>query len=449
MSGEVRQLSGATRPIDDGAARPEGRWQIASLSRFWSVTLLIAAGALLLRVAYVALLSHRALSGDGLWYHLQAQDNANGVWFLNPFNGQPTALHPPAWDLVITALARFGLDTLVQQQFAVCLIGTTTVVVMAAVGRRVAGDRAGWIAAGIAAVWPGMLFARSLLSESLLLLLVACVALAAYRVRDRASPDRVVVLGVAIGLLLLTRSEEALVVALVAMPVIVAGSRAQGSSATRTAALTFVGVAVAGLLVSPWMLYNQGRFSRDVLLSNGLGNLVGGSYCHSSFYGPLTGAEDNGCVYIRLAAHPGIDESQQDHVLRTDAINYAEKNLGRLPMVLVAREGRAFGFYSPLQEAHREATWGNAPLAKVELALVGFWLLVIPSVVGGWILRRRGVPIYPLAAFVVVVAVSVAATQGSFRYRAAANVPIALFAAVAIDVALTRWWRRAPLLAAA
>jgi hypothetical protein len=54
------------------------------------------------------------------------------------------------------------------------------------------------------------------------------------------------------------------------------------------------------------------------------------------------------------------------------------------------------------------------------------------------ILRRRRVPIFPLLVLVVSVVISVSVTIGETRYRAVAEVPLVLGAAVALDAGLGR-----------
>ena len=73
-----------------------------------------------------------------------------------------------------------------------------------------------------------------------------------------------------------------------------------------------------------------------------------------------------------------------------------------------------------------------------DLRLVTYWILLVPAIFGSIALRRRRVPLYPLLAFIVTVVLSVAVTYGETRYRAAAEVSIALLAAVGIDAFIPR-----------
>jgi hypothetical protein len=70
------------------------------------------------------------------------------------------------------------------------------------------------------------------------------------------------------------------------------------------------------------------------------------------------------------------------------------------------------------------------------MGLFTYWLLLVPAVAGIVALRRRRRAVYPLLAFVATVVVTVAVVYGETRYRAAAEVPLVLLAAVGIDAGL-------------
>jgi hypothetical protein len=68
---------------------------------------------------------------------------------------------------------------------------------------------------------------------------------------------------------------------------------------------------------------------------------------------------------------------------------------------------------------------------------------MLPFAIAGAIaLRRRRMPLSPLLAVIATVAVTVAITFGSTRYRAPADVAIGLLAAVGIDALVEAWSHR-------
>jgi 4-amino-4-deoxy-L-arabinose transferase-like glycosyltransferase len=253
--------------------------------------------------------------------------------------------------------------------------------------------------------------------------------LLAYRFRDRSSTGGVVLLGCMCGLLALTRSEQILVLPLLVFPLILAAAKAD-----RRRLVVWLGLATATTLVvvAPWTIFNLGRFHRPVLLSNGFGAAAVTGNCQIAYYGAETGYGDLRCLPLFAKGDQSLQDTEDAHT----ALTYAEGHLSRLPVVLVAREGRTFGFWNPFQQATIDAQWMGTWVGVTRLSLVGYWLLLVPAVVGGVVLRRRRVAIFPLLSFVAIAAVAVLPTIGDVRYRATAEIPLILLASVAVDAAL-------------
>ncbi len=420
---------------------------------------LLTTGALVLRLIIVYQTRFDYLGdGDGFTYSLEANLNAAGKWFVNPYSRAPDALHPPGWTFVLTVWAWLGGHSWLSEQVLASGIGSATVAVLGLAGRRIAGDRAGLVAAGIAAVYAGLwVYERPLFSETLLLLGIAVFILIAYRFRDRPSGRRAVGLGVMCGLLALTRSEQILVLPLLVVPLI---WTAKGTTACRRIGwLSLAGLSML-VVLAPWTIFNLGRFQRPVFLSNNLGSAMRQGSCDATFYGSVpprsysaflrgsTGPGQVGWFELRCLEAVQGDQSVADAAYRDAAVAYTEQHLSRLPIVLIAREGRAFGYWDPLQQVTLDSHWESPPALFAStsyvpaaiwvgrLGLVEYWLLLLPAVAGAVILRRRRVPIYPLLVFVATSVIAVAVTFGEIRYRAAAELPIVLLAAVAIDAAL-------------
>jgi len=75
----------------------------------------------------------------------------------------------------------------------------------------------------------------------------------------------------------------------------------------------------------------------------------------------------------------------------------------------------------------------GTPRHYIEAGFIVMWALQISAIVGVVVLRRRGEPVYLLLAFIASVILGIALTYGQTRFRAPAEVPLALLAAVAID----------------
>ncbi len=417
---------------DRPRVRSFGRWLAA-----------IGAAALGLRVLIVVLSRGNRVTGDGYEWSKQGNLNAAGHWFVSAFSLRPDALRPPVWAFVLTLWAFLGQHDWFQQQLLACAIGTGTVVVIGLVGRRLAGDRAGLLAAGIAAVYAGLwVYERALLSETLLLLEVAIMILLAYRFRDRPSLSGAAVLGGMCGLLALTRSEQILVLPLLILPLMFA---ARGVSLRRRVAWIAVAMAATAIVASSWTIFNLDRFQRPVLLSNGFGAAAASGNCNLTYYGSEIGYGDLRCLPLYTKGDQSVQDTEDAHI----GLKYAEGHLSRLPLVLFAREGRTFGFWNPFQQATIDAKWMSSWVGVTRLALVSYWLLLVPAVAGGIVLRRRRVALYPLLTFVAIAAIAVLPTIGDVRYRASAEIPIVLLAAVAIEAVLpskgSAPFRRTPL----
>jgi 4-amino-4-deoxy-L-arabinose transferase-like glycosyltransferase len=413
-----------------------------SPGRFSFSLTIVAVAALSLRIIVILLSRDEGVGGDGFGYFVQANWNDTGRWFV-VFNGRPEAHHPPAWVLLLTAWVWTGQHSVFSQQVLACVVGTATVVVVGLAGRRLGGDRVGLIAAGIAAVYAGFwVYERALLSETLLLLVVAVMIFLAYGYLGRPSVGRAAALGATCGLLVMTRSEQVLVLPLLLVPLILTTKNVDWR-----ARIGWLAIAVASMIVvvAPWTIYNLGRFERPVILSTGFGTAALTGSCSTTFSGADIGYNSLGCLLT--VSHPSKDESifdiQEEHV----ALSYTQNHLSRVPLVVFAREGRAFGYWNPFQQTMLDNAFQKVPpvfktapttVWVYDLRLITYWILLVPAIAGGVILRRRRVPLYPLLAFIVTVVLTVAVTYGETRYRAAAEVPIALLAAVGIDAFIPR-----------
>ena len=141
-----RRLPGAPSPSDvRGFRRPLG---------------LIVLASLVIRVLYTVLIGRHATGvGDYFYYHGIANLLADGRGFVDPFltteqRPYPSALHPPAWPVLLALASKLGVTTELGHRLVGCVAGAAVVGLVGLLGRRVAGPRAGLIAAGLAALTP-------------------------------------------------------------------------------------------------------------------------------------------------------------------------------------------------------------------------------------------------------------------------------------------------------
>ena len=276
---------------------------------------------------------------------------------------------------------------------------------------------------------------------------IALVLLLAYWYHERPSMRRIVLLSAVCALLSLARPEQLALFVLLVVPLVLL---------TRTLAWKrrigwlAASAAVALLLFAPWAIFNATRFKEPVLLSTGLGATMASGACDAVFSGDLLGhydqrplseqqADSGACVYPHFGELASLDRSEADLRMRRIALRYTRRHLSQLPKVIVAREGRTFSLYRPFQEVQLASAWSKSPTWVGYLWTAMYWVLAPFALAGAVLLKRRRVLLYPLLVEFVIVAISAATTFGLIRYRAAAEVPLLILSAVALD-RVWKWW---------
>ena len=317
--------------------------------RFWRTLLLIVLAALVLRVGYVLVAKrHEPALGDQIYYVAQANTLARGDGFTDPRDGSQTAEHPPLTALALTPTAwvaeqlSSGGDHLLAMRLTMTAFGALVVLVIGLLGRSVAGNRAGLLAAAIAAVYPNLWMNDGLvMSETLATLSVALAILLTYRFIRSPRPSTAAWVGVAIALAMLARAELGLLLPLMVLPVAL---MLRVLSFRRQLLLFLLTCAVSLAVVSPWLIANLTRFDKPVLFSTNDGLTLCGANLHRTWYGEGTGvwALDSASFPV-----PKGDRSVVSNALRHDGLQFIQDHLSRLPVVVGVREARVWSFYAP------------------------------------------------------------------------------------------------------
>ena len=371
--------------------------------------------------------------GDGFYYSFYANTLASGRWFVNPFTGAPTADHPPLTVLVL-APASWLFNSTFAQRVSMVLVGTATVAIIGLIGRRVGGNRVGIVAALIALANPNLWINDSLtMSESLAALFVALLVWSGLALADEPNLRRSIVTGLTLGVSLLARSELGWFIPLMVRPSLLGARAISWPARARLVAVT---LACAGLLLTPWIAWNATRFAKPVWLSNNAGGAISGANCDATYFGHHIGGWNLDCG----TAHdrPTSDGSENSSRGVSAGLSYVGHHLGRLPVVVLAREGRMFGFFQPQSEVDTNTSEGR-PRAASWAALIAFWLLLIPSAVGMRTIARQGQRgwIWPFVACFGCSVLTAATFYGIPRFRISLDVAMCLLAAVPI----ADWWR--------
>jgi hypothetical protein len=397
------------------------------------------------RFAYVlAFRRDRLLGGDAYFYHYGASLLVHGKGFIAPLQylalhtRLEAADHPPLYILFLSIPSALGLDTTLAHMLWSSCLGAATVVVAGLVGRRVAGNRAGLIAAALVAISPNVwVYDGTVLSETLAIFTGTLVLLLAYRAWELPTVRRVCALGAACGFAMLARSELVLLVPALAWPVALLADRSSWRTRLlRTGGATLVALAI----VSPWVVYNLARFHHPVFLSSQLEATLAGANCDDTYHGQNIGLFS--CV-VPYPQKANDDESDTAQALRRPAEDYITAHLSRAPAVVGARIGRVTGLFHVGQQIDIDDLVENRerPLA-IACVLAGYATGL--AALGGAVvlLRRRGPPLFPLVVMVAVTVFTIGASYGNDRFRASAETALLILAAVALDAVLLSGIRR-------
>src|SRR3954468_22336200 len=170
--------TGSTGRCESCTAGSAYAWAVRLPGSFTARLALAVALGLIVRVAYVLIAARKiAPIGDAVTYHEWARTIAAGTGWVHVPHAEiglvnvaprPSAEHPPLVSLVLAGLLMLGPTGDTAQRLIMCVAGAVTVLFVGLAGREAAGERAGFIAALIASVYPLLWVADgSLLSESL------------------------------------------------------------------------------------------------------------------------------------------------------------------------------------------------------------------------------------------------------------------------------------------
>lgn len=398
--------------------------------------------ALMVRATAIARWSRRLpLEGDQAFYHDQAEDLARwlGFTYRHPAGENvTTAVHPPLHSTLLGIASLLGLDSAGWHRVVGSLLGAATVITVGLVAGRLAGRRAAVIAAVVAAVAPTLWINDVLvLSESSYAFAVALVLLAAIEVVDSPTVARAGALGGAVALATMARAEAALLVVLLAAP-LVAGLR--GRDGVRLPAgrrRVLAGwVLLGGVIVGgPWVARNLTSFDRPVVVSSGAGFVLEIASCDATFNGELLGYWSSTCDGPWVAG----DETATEAAKRARAADYLSSHRSQLPRVVGARVARMWDVWRPGQSVELNAFFERRGRASSWWAIRVWWVVLALSVGGALALRRRPVLLVPYVAIAAATTAAAAMSFGITRYRTGLEVAASVLAAVGLDAV----WRLA------
>ena len=200
---------------------------------------------------------------------------------------------------------------------------------------------------------------------------------------------------------------------------------------------------VGALLMAPWIGFNLTRFDRPVLMSNGIGSVLMVANCGQTYSGYYFGYWSIYCAK-GLGTLPG-DESDHEVVWRKRGLDYIKAHKGRQPAVVAARVARMWDIWTPArirQGVLFDAALEGRGLWQSQLATDQYFALLLPSIAGLFVLRKRRKPILPFVAIGATITFTAATTFGITRYRAPVDAMMPVLAAVAFFAAFDAWKAR-------
>jgi hypothetical protein len=244
-------------------------------------------------------------------------------------------------------------------------------------------------------------------------------------------------LGLVCGLAALARAELVLLAPLLGLPLFWT-FRAQPWS-RRFAVVGSIAVGTA-ILIGPWVAYNFSRFDEPTFLSTNDGTAMLASNCDNVFWGPSTGLTFlDGCIPRK--APPG-DQSVVSRIYRDKAFDYVSLRKKRAAVVLLARIGRDWSVFRPVDMLSWNQREGRASWIT-GLGLFFYYPLLALAIGGIVVLKRRRTRQWPLLIPPVIVTLGTVLAYGQTRFRVPAEPTIVVLAAVALTALSHRWWPEA------
>ena len=166
-------------------------------------------------------------------------------------------------------------------------------------------------------------------------------------------------------------------------------------------------------------------FHETTTLSTGEGLALLGANCPQTYWGPDLGSWSLRCS---LSGGSSGDESVVSAHDQRLALQFAEHHASRLPAVVLARIGRLWDLYQPIQEAHIESHEGR-PVPASLAGLAVYYLMIPLGIAGVLIFRRHRIRQWFLLVPAGVLTVVSALVYGLIRFRDPFEVCLAVLAA--------------------
>lgn len=325
------------------------------------------------RVAYWVLATPKYLpQSDAAQYSELAYNVAHGNGFASrfpQFEVHATAFRPPLYPFLLGAAFRLFGSQVVVGRILNLLLGVLVVVLTERLGRRLGGPQVGLIAALLVALYPALIVNDvTLLTEPLSLVFLLATVLALLASRPWLA-------GLWCGFLILTRpSAQGLAVVVLGWAIWSLGWR----SAVRL-------VAIAGLVVCPWLVRNWVQLGSPVLVtSNGFNLAAMYSPEARVSHGFVDSTKDPRFASITLTR---FDEVKWQAALQKIATDSLKSHPEQVVPVFTRNLVAYFEIRPSFGQLAEELDGRN--LTVTSLSLPFFYAVTIFGLLGLWLERRR------------------------------------------------------------
>lgn len=363
-----------------------------------------------LRAAY-SLLSHLQSNAftisDQTFYRVSALNLIHYWKYADIFRSSKLAFAgwPPGTTVMFAFFDLFGLSTLKEQLLIQAFLGSTTVIMISVIAKTIFDEKVGVIAGFVGVVNPGLFaFDAKTLAEPLSTLVASVVLLVSVLAIIKPLKSRLFLLGLFLGVDSLTRGETILSIVSVALPtllVIKAKFSLRLKEFLAKAALVLLGFFI---IISPWEIRNALEFPGPVLIATDLGDTFASSNNPQTFYGPC---------FAGFTAHPDVKISKAlasskfgyyyaDIYLRNYALSYIGSHLSRLPAVILARFGRAFGVYHLAAQEMLMSYFDGWPMKIVKAYFLAIWISIPLCLIGLYtVFKKKREFFVPITGFII------------------------------------------------
>jgi hypothetical protein len=183
------------------------------------------------------------------------------------------------------------------------------------------------------------------------------------------------------------------------------------------------------IVIAPWVLWNQSRFSDSVYISTNDGLTLAGANCDKTYYNDV-GSWDIWCAY-ETTIPKDADASRASILMRHDGLSYWGDHITRYPVVAAARIARVLSVGFIGSNSNAGASEGR-PTWVSFLGVIQFWFIAVAAAIGWRNVSNRSDRWTLLALLPVIVVVAMVA-NAYVRFRLPAEVGLIVLAAIGLN----------------